>query len=88
MQIQEMLEKITEIEKRREVSVYISYDTELGWTFKMYGRSGKHNLRMARTIPPNQITLWDIGMLENFLESMAECIELRTSEAQECGVGD
>ena len=76
MKIQEMLETITAVEKRRNVIVYIHYVTELGWKFVMYGRSGKSDMGLSRTIPPNQIALWNIEMLENFLESMADAAEL------------
>ena len=76
MNIQDMLTKITEIEKRRNVVIYINYDTTIGWKFSMYGGSGSAKVGLTRTIPPNQIAIWDIVILEGFLESMADGIEI------------
>lgn len=80
MTVKDMLEKITEVEKRRKVSVYITYDAVLGWKFKMYGRAGNSDVGVVRTIQANQIAIWDIVILENFLESMADAVEIGVSD--------
>ena len=73
MTVKEMNEKISEIERERNVNIYVFYDKSIGWKFEMYGRN---DINLARVIPPNQIALWDLVILEGFLHRMASDIEV------------
>lgn len=73
MTVKEMIEVISKIEIKRKVNIYVSYDADIGWKFDMYGLE-ENNL--THVVPPNQIAVWDLDILERFLNRMADDIEV------------
>lgn len=73
MTVKYMTEIIAKVEKARDVIIYVSYDFDM-WKFTMVKAGCKYEL--IRTIPPNQMAVWNIDILERFLNRMADDIEI------------
>jgi hypothetical protein len=71
MTVKYMTEIIAKVEKARDVFIYLSYDDN-AWKFTMY----KESKMLSRAIPPNQMAVWNIDILERFLNRMADDIEI------------
>ena len=73
MIIQEMAEKITEIEKTRGVSIYMKYDT---WTQCYSFMMDDRKRELTRNVPVTEIMTWSIDILERYLNQMAHDLEI------------
>lgn len=69
MTIKEMTEKITEIEKRDEISIHFVYETyQRVYGFYVY----RGNARLVRRFPVDEMVNWSIEDFEAQLERMSD----------------